>query len=211
MCGRFTQSKDPKQIAKRFKVDSIALDDFKPSYNIPPSAKVPIIVPTEKGRRLESGQWGLKRAWAPQIINLQAEKLAKGVFKKNLASQRCIVPADGWYEWGTAGGKKYPVRFQLNDGELFGFPALYDQGDPKTFAIFTTAPNEIAAAVHHRMPAILLPDQEDVWLNTALADITALVALLRPFPAARMLSYPVSLVVNSPRNNSPELIKPIRR
>ncbi len=211
MCGRFTQSKDPNQIAKRFKIDSVALDDFKPSYNIPPSAKVPIIVLIEKGRRLESGRWGLKREWAPQIINLQAEKLAKGVFKKNLASQRCIVPADGWYEWGTEGGKKYPVRFQLNGGELFGFPALFDQGDPKTFAIFTTAPNEIAAAVHQRMPAILLPDQEDKWLNPALTDIRALVALLTPYPAARMQSYPVSLAVNSPRNNSPELINPISR
>jgi putative SOS response-associated peptidase YedK len=211
MCGRFTQSKDPNQIAKRFKVDSIALDDFKPSYNIPPSAKVPIVVPTETGRRLESGQWGLKRQWAPQIINLQAEKLAKGVFKKNLASQRCIVPADGWYEWGTADGKKYPVRFQLNDGDLFGFPALYDQGDPKTFAIFTTTPNEIAAAIHHRQPGILLPEQEDAWLDPAQTDISVLVALLKPYPAASMRSYSVSLAVNSPKNDSPDLIKPISR
>ena len=209
MCGRFTQGKDPNQIAKRFKVDSIALDAFKSSYNIPPSAKVPIIVPTEKGRRLESGQWGLKREWAPQIINLQAEKLAKGVFKKNLATQRCIIPADGWYEWGTVGGKKYPVRFQLNDGELFGFPGIFDQGELKIFAIFTTTPNSVAILVHHRMPSILLPEHEDAWLDPKLTDIPRLIGLLAPYPADPIQSYAVSVAVNSPRNDSPDLIKPI--
>ena len=211
MCGRFTQSKDPNQIAKRFKVDSIALEDFQPSYNIPPTAKVPIIVATERGRRLESGRWGLKREWASQIINLQAEKLLKGAFKNAVGTRRCIVPADGFYEWGHAAGKKYPVRFQLPGAELFGFPGIYDEGEPKAFVIFTTTPTEVVAKVHARMPAILVPENEDAWLDPRQTDLPTLVGLLLPYPPDRIESYPVSLAVNSPKNNSPELIRPITR
>jgi len=210
MCGRFTQSKEPAKIAKRFKVDSVALEEFKKSYNIPPSSKVPVVVPTEKRRRLESAAWGLKREWAPQIINLQAEKLLKGAFKKLLSTRRCLVPADGFYEWGTRGAKKYPVHFRLKSGELFGFPAIYDEDEPKTFAIFTTTPNTVVSPVHHRMPAILLPDQEDAWLDTSQSDAEAVVKLLGPYPADLMEAYEVSPAVSSPKNDAPELILPLK-
>ncbi len=145
MCGRYTLAADPARIAKRFNVSSITLEEFKPSYNIPPSLKLPIIVQTPTHRRLESAVWGIKREWAPNIINLQAEKLLKGAFKKSLALRRCLIPADGFYEWGTKDGIKYPVRFQLKDGDLFGFPGLYDEGEPKTFLFFTIAPNAVVS------------------------------------------------------------------
>jgi len=210
MCGRVTLAYDPEKIAKRFKATSVAIDEYKRSYNIPPSAKMPIILEADKHRRMESAVWGLKREWASNIINLQAEKLAKGSFKKVLTVRRCILPVDGFFEWGTFGGKKYPVYFKLKTGELFGMPAIYDEGEPKTFAIFTTTPNKIVAPVHHRMPAMLLPEQEDSWLDPKLNDVDAAVAFLRPYPAELMEGYPVSPAVNSPKNDAPELLQQVK-
>ena len=209
MCGRFTLAKDPSEIAKRFNVSSIALDEFKRGYNIPPTSLVPIVISTEKGRRLESGKWGLTREWAPQITNLQEEKILKGTFKKLLGSQRCIVPADGFYEWGTRDKRKYPVWFHMKDKGLFGFAAIYDTGEPKTFSIFTTAPNSVVKCTHDRMPVILLPDYEDKWLDSSITDVEKLHRLLSQYPADLMSGYEVSPAVNYPKNNDHRLIAPI--
>jgi len=209
MCGRFTLFKEPELIVERFGVDSIAIEEFKVSFNIPPTAKVPIITATLNGRRLETAKWGIQRAWAPQITNLQAEKILKGTFRKQLAAQRCIVPANGFYEWATRAKKKYPVYFQLKSQELFGFPGIYDEGELKTFSIFTIKPNAVVAPTHDRMPAILLRENESKWLDPKITDLKALSQLLITFPAEAMTSHEVTTAVSYARNDHPDLIKPI--
>lgn len=209
MCGRYTLSKDITAIAKRFNVTNVAFEDLRPGYNIPPTSLVPVVVQTPKGRRLELARWGLKREWALQIANLKEEKIVKGPFKKLLASQRCIVPVDGFYEWGVRDKKKYPVWFHLNSRELFGFAAIYDEGEPKTFSIFTTSPNTVVSKTHDRMPVILSAQNEDKWLDSSVKDLEILHSFLTKYPDSDMASYEVSAAVNYPKNNDPQLIKPI--
>lgn len=220
MCGRFSRRHQVEEIEERFEVEAEGFD-FAPSYNIAPSQISPVI--TFRDRRLiEASKWGLVPFWAKEpsignkMINARAETLAeKPSFRNALARRRCLVPADGFYEWQKRGkGPGVPYYIRLRGGGLFAFAGLWEEWkDPAggvlhTFTIITTEPNELISAFHHRMAVILAPGDEGAWIDPKLAPADAL-SLLRPYPAAEMEAFVVSRAVNSPANDGPQLIEPL--
>ena len=223
MCGRYTQTSAFDELAGRFGITVLDDDreDLTPRYNTAPSLTVPVVVATGAGRRLVMARWGFRPAWmkgsAPPPINAKAETLATSrMFQDALTRGRCLVPADGFYEWKAVPGqkRKQPYYVKVRDG-LFAFAGLWTPsagpGLPPTCTIITTAPNELLAEIHDRMPAILERADEDRWLDPRVTDPAALLALLRPLPAERMEAYPVSALVSSPGNEGPELVAPLSR
>ncbi len=199
-------------------------DDWTPRYNITPTQPVPIIRqnPKEARRELSLVRWGLIPSWAKDMsgtagmINARSESAAiKPAFRDALKSRRCLVPADGFYEWARAGKAKQPYCFEVNEGELFAFAGLWERWkDPngnwiKSCSILTTTPNAVTAAVHDRMPVILYPDNYDLWLDPGFTDVTAVSELLKPYDARLMRSYPVSTRVNHAANDDPECSAPV--
>jgi len=172
--------------------------------------------------RLILSRWGFVPVWADdpaignRMINARAETVtAKPAFKKAIASQRCIVPANGFYEWRNTGGKKQPVYIRLKSGRIMAMAGIYNtwvspSGETvNTFAIITTQPNELIKEIHNRMPVLLHPDQYEEWLQTEKLSPEALDAIFKPFPPEELEGYDVSSMVNSPANNSPENIEPL--
>lgn len=217
MCGRFTRFHKPEEIAERFDVETIE-EAATLRYNIAPSQIVPVIRRVEK-REMIACKWGLVPFWAkdPKIgykmINAKGETLAqKPAFKNALARRRCLIPADGFYEWlKLEKGQKQPVYIRLRDHKLFAFAGLYEdwkspEGEKlRTFTIITVEPNELLSKIHNRMPAILKPDEEAVWLDPQ-TTVNDTANLLRPYPADEMESYQVSPAVNSPSVDDPSCI-----
>jgi putative SOS response-associated peptidase YedK len=217
MCGRY--SLVPKaDFAERFGVENLQLD-LEPRYNIAPTQTTPVIT-RNSPNRAEEMRWGLVPFWAKdpsignKMINARAETVAeKPAFRKALAARRCLVPASGFYEWKRDAGGKVPHYIFLRDTDSFAFAGLYeiwkdDAGKTlKTYTIITTTPNELMETIHNRMPVILSREDEGLWLDKE-ADIPALLALLRPYPAEQMDAYVVSKAVNSPMHEGESLIEP---
>lgn len=219
MCGRFTRHHKPKELAERFDVEPIA-EAAEPRYNIAPSQIVPIIRFLNE-REMVASKWGLVPFWAKdtsignKMINARAETLAeKPSFKNALAKRRCLIPADGFYEWQKKGKEpSQPIYVRLRSGELFAFAGLWEEWKSpegnilRTFTIITVEPNELISTIHNRMAAILKPDEESDWLNpkNSVADV---VQLLKPYPASEMEAYKVSRAVNSPSFDDPSCILP---
>ena len=217
MCGRYSLP-DPEDIPIRFKGTRVGYD-LKPRYNAAPSEDLPVIV-SDGERRVELMRWGLVPFWANdekvgyKMINARAESLAdKPSFRKSLSMRRCIIPAGGFFEWKKIDREKVPYYIFLKNHQLFGFAGLYDvwhdkQGSAlKTYTIITTQPNSLVGTIHNRMPVILEKHDEDTWLNPDETEPAHLAKLLRPYPAGEMESYPVSRLVNSPANDSKEVIE----
>lgn len=220
MCGRFTLTVDPQVIQQEFGVQTVAAD-LKPRYNIAPTQPVAVVV-NDGGRRLEMFRWGLIPFWAKdpaignRMINARAETVAeKASFKNSLKNRRCLVVADGFYEWRKEAQGKTPFYIRLASGRPFAFAGLWDtwspkEGDPvRSCTIITTAPNEFMASIHNRMPVILTPAAVERWLDPDESNPEVLQPLLQPYPAELMMGYPVSRVVNSPANDSPACIEPL--
>lgn len=223
MCGRYTQTASPENLIFRFGFHNQDAG-LKARYNLAPGQLAPVIV-HEGSKTLVSMQWGLVPSWAKEpalgklghrMINARAETITqKNSFKRLLPSRRCLVLADGFYEWVKLEQGKAPMRFVLKGGEPFSFAGLWDRwknpdgGELKTFTIITTQANELLRPVHDRMPVILTPEAEESWLNIDLKDPLALTMLLKPFPAGRMESYYVSPIVNSPRNDLIQCIQAV--
>jgi putative SOS response-associated peptidase YedK len=217
MCGRY--SLVPKaDFAERFGVENLQLD-LEPRYNIAPTQTTPVIT-RNSPNRAEEMRWGLVPFWAKdpsignKMINARAETVAeKPAFRKALAARRCLVPASGFYEWKRDAGGKVPHYIFLRDTGSFAFAGLYeiwkDQDGQvlKTYTIITTTPNELMETIHNRMPVILSREDEGLWLDKE-AEIPALLALLRPYPAEQMDAYVVSKAVNSPMHEGESLIEP---
>ncbi len=221
MCGRFSSSSKPEQIKKEFKV---AVEDpaiFKPRYNIAPSQMIPIVLDRTGERIVAQLKWGLVPSWAKdaligsRMINARAETLMeKPSFREAYKSRRCIIPASGFYEWQRAEkGAKQPFYFYLTNKEVFGFAGLWEEWLDKksgesleTCTIITTEANDVLKPVHDRMPVILKAADYDEWLDTKEANTDKLQKLLAPYPPDEMSSHAVSLAVNSPTFDSPELI-----
>ncbi len=191
-------------------------EDWSPRYNVAPTQPVPIIRqnPKEPRRELSLARWGLIPWWAKdasgaaRMINARSETAATlPAFRDALKSRRCIVPADGFYEWVRKGKNKQPFCFEINDGELFAFAGLWERWkDPsgkllETCSILTTKPNAVTSAIHDRMPVILESGAYDLWLDPGFADVPALSDLLKPFEARLMRCYPVSARVNNVAND----------
>jgi len=225
MCGRYYRRSDKQRIAEAFRIGVPPTFDILPSYNIAPQTFQPVIRPNrETGEReLAQMRWGLIPFWAKDAkigystINAKTETCATSpAFREALKRRRCLVPADGFYEWARIDPKtKQPWAFVLTDGSIFAFAGLWEMwkdkatGQPlETYTIITTEPNELMAAVHNRMPVILAPKDYDRWM--APADPAQLpVDLLRPFDADQMTTWKVSAAVGNVRNNTPELCIPV--
>lgn len=214
MCGRFGLTLTEK-VAARFGLDSQQLS-FDARYNAAPTQLMPVVV--EDGYRVaEMMRWGYEPRWLKEkgggrpLINARAEKLASApTFREALLHRRAIVPATHFFEWAGTGRDKVPYVFRLKDGELFGLAGLwFDEGGERRFVVITTEPNELTMPIHNRMPAILRRENENLWLDPDWAEPERLMALLPPYPTGEMEAYPVSGRVNSPRNDSVDLLEPV--
>lgn len=197
----------------------VRLPPVAPRFNIAPRQEVPAVVIRRAARKLVVMRWGFQPAWlagrgVPPFINAKAESLLdKPLWRGVLRSNRCLIPADGFYEWRTIPGSraKQPIHLRLSQGDLFAFAGLFaqDADGNLTCAIVTTEANPLVAPIHSRMPVILAPEDEAVWLDGLEQDPRVLVSLLKPYPADAMASSPVSRDVGNVRNEGPTLLKPV--
>ncbi len=227
MCGRFTLTIDSTGLQAAFPGLLLPEDGppLAPRYNIAPTQSVATILNGETPR-LRHLRWGLIPFWAQdaqtgaRLINARAETLAeKPSFRTAFRRRRCLIPADGFYEWQRlSSGCKQPVYVRLQSGGEFAFAGLWEcwsspGGGPAdalhSCAIITTAPNELLEPIHNRMPVILSPSAYQAWLAPGDIAPPALQPLLRPYPAAEMNAYPVARTVNNPRNDSPDCVQPV--
>ena len=222
MCGRFTLTVDPAELQAAFPNFSFPLQ-YAPRYNIAPTQPV-MVLPNNGKLTADFYLWGLIPIWAKEpdiasrLINARAETLAeKSAFRGAYKYKRCLIPADGFYEWKSQPGSrlKTPYHIRLASGKPFAFAGLWDEwlapdgSEVRSCTIITTEPNALMATIHNRMPVILPPSAYAQWLDPAAQRPEALQKLLTQYPAEEMTAHSVSTQVNSPANNEPELIVPI--
>ncbi|WP_281886813.1 SOS response-associated peptidase [Paenibacillus sp. YYML68] len=231
MCGRYTITLDWDELVLRFMLDQQP-GNYKPRYNAAPGQMIPAII-SGVGRgadgstyapanRLGELRWGLVPAWAQddrggaRMINARSETAAeKPAFRQLLARKRCLIPADGFYEWERRGKSKQPIRFVLRSGEPFAMAALYDtwvrpDGTKlHTCSIMTTEPNSVVARVHDRMPVILTRDHEERWLDRRLQSTSELLPMLKPYAAEELDFYEVDSGVGKVSWDEPGCIERI--
>jgi putative SOS response-associated peptidase YedK len=220
MCGRFTLTTDGARLQERFALDTLE-PAYTPSYNIAPSQPVVAIL-NDGERRAAWLRWGLVPSWAKdpsmgqRLINARAETVAdKPSFRRAFRQRRCLVLADGFYEWRRHGKQKQPMYIGLRHREPFAFAGLWEvwrdaAGAPlHTCTLLTTTANTLLQPIHERMPVILPPAAESMWLDRQIVEPQHLLPLLVPYAPAAMVAYPVSPLVNSPRNNSPVCLAPL--
>jgi putative SOS response-associated peptidase YedK len=228
MCGRVAQYRGPMEYASLLKIDWTKslpreLPNTPPHYNGAPGQDYLIARshPETHDTTLDLIRWGLLPSWAKdqkiawKLINARAETVASTpAFKTAFAKRRCLVPVDGFYEWKKAGEEKHPYLIGMATGEPFTLAGLWENWkDPatgewiRTFTIITTDANELVSELHDRMPVVIGPEDRNLWLNGE--DPQELQALLRPFPSELMTMRPVSMKVNSPKNDNPDLLAPV--
>ena len=216
MCGRFSQTKKIKDIKKRFNVERVP-ENLPELYNIAPEQNAPVILnafPNE----IALARFGLVPSWSKEektaysMINARAETiLEKPTYKRLIKSKRCLVISDGFYEWQKKFDHKTPYRIHLKNDEPFAMAGIWDkwgQGESIffSFSIITTTPNKLVSPIHDRMPVILDPTDESLWLQDT--PLERIMPMLRNYPAEKMETYRISNLVNSPLNNSEEIFKP---
>lgn len=221
MCGRFAQPQTKDELARRFAVaDATAAPELAPSFNLPPSRPAYVVGYNHHARRrgLAAMSWGFVPRWwkkslreAARPINATAEGVAeKPTFRDSFRSRRCLVPVAGFFEWEKRSGTKVPHWLHPADDGAFALAGVWNYWPPEklhSFAVVTTTPNELVRPLHDRMPVILPEEQWGEWLDPR-TPLDAVRSLLVPFPAERMRAFPVSRLVNSPKNDGPELVTP---
>lgn len=220
MCGRFTLTIDPAQLQAIFQAQSPS--DLTPRFNVAPSQAVAVIANRAEPRAIELFRWGLIPAWADDVkignrlINARAETVAeKPSFRAALKRRRCLVLADGFYEWRKTGKTKTPMYIQLADGAPFAFAGLWetwtahDQAPIHSCTLITTTPNTLMATIHDRMPVILPPEAYATWLAPTELPAEKTLPLLQPYPAEAMRAHAVSTLVNNPLFDSRECVLPV--
>lgn len=223
MCGRYRLSRRKQIIEEHFDAPDWQ-DDWSPRYNIAPTQPVPVIRqhPREPVRQISTMRWGLIPSWAKdtagaaRMINARSETAhTLPAFRDALKSRRCLIPADGFYEWQRTSTSKQPFCFEVGDGGLFAFAGLWERWrDPsgqwiKSCSILTTTPNAVTSAIHDRMPVILGKDDYDVWLDPGMQNVAAISELLKPYDAGQMRSYTVSSRINYAANDDEECSRPV--
>lgn len=231
MCGRYTLFAPPDEVESRF--GATFADGFEPTYNAAPGQALPVVT-DEAPETIQRFEWGLVPSWADDrsefgFINARAETVReKRSFAGAYERRRCLVPADGFYEWVERDGGKQPYRVALDDDAVFAMAGLWERWTPstgqtgldefgggtpdadpdpvETFTVVTTEPNEVVADLHHRMAVVLAPDEEETWLT---GDPDEVADLLDPYPPDGMYTHPVSTAVNSPEHDSPALVEPV--
>ncbi|MBD3882971.1 SOS response-associated peptidase [Phormidium tenue FACHB-886] len=219
MCGRFTLTQSAEAIAEHFELEESPF--LAPRYNIAPTQPVAVVRAAQNDRQFTHLHWGLIPSWSKdptmgaRLINARAETVAeKPSFRSALKYRRCLIPADGFYEWQRIKDKKQPYWFGLDDRQPFAFAGLWehwqspDGSEIESCTIITTAANALMQSIHDRMPVILEPQDYEQWLDPAVQKGDRLQSLLRPYSDEAMLTYPVSTTVNNPRNDSPDCIEP---
>jgi putative SOS response-associated peptidase YedK len=217
MCGRYRMTRADK-LAQQFDVEEIDIE-LSPRYNIAPGQMIAAVRqnPEKPSRRLSSFKWGLVPSWAKdpnigyKMLNARSETIIdKPAYREAFKSRRCLVPADGFYEWKTEGKTKQPFNFCMKDDSIFALAGIWERWkDPKgewlqTVSIITTGPNAIMQDVHDRMPVIVRPDDYELWLDPGFKKTETLIDLLKPYDASLMKRYPVSTRVNSVKWDDPE-------
>jgi putative SOS response-associated peptidase YedK len=222
MCGRYEVHTPVEEIARIFgaqpEVEAAALP---PRYNVAPTLRVPVVRTGRHGRALEAMTWGLVPGWAkdlsgPKPVNARAETVFdKPMFRTAIRRRRCLLPADGFYEWQQRPGGKQPYHIGMADGQVFALGGIWEywarEGQPAlvSCAVIVTHANTLMASIHDRIPVVIDPRDYSAWLS-ADADDGAIMRMLAPFPPERMRAYPVSTRVNNVKNDAPDLIQQIQ-
>jgi putative SOS response-associated peptidase YedK len=229
MCGRYTLARSQQELSERYGIKQLFMD-FTERYNIAPTQKVPVVLNLAGQRAMEPFQWGLIPSWVTDLkktkplINARCETLAqKPSFKAALSKRRCLVPADGFYEWKKSGAIKRPMFIHQVDNAIFSFAGIWEEWCPseadadtafdaeteplRTFSIITSKANDTMAPVHDRMPVILSREDEARWLDTDITDPTLLLPMLQPCANELITMHEVSPLVNSVRTDNAELIE----
>lgn len=211
----------PEQLMLRFAVEQLSFE-YQPRFNIAPGQLIPAVISQEGKNRLGLLKWGFVPSWAKdtsgayKMINAKSETVhEKPSFKNSFLRKRCVIPADGFYEWMSQSGSKQPMRIVLKSKEIFGLAGLYDTWTSPdgtklhTVTILTTTPNKLMEPIHNRMPVVLRREDEPKWLDRGQQNIETLQALMQPYPATELEAYPVSSAVGNVRNDSPACIEPL--
>jgi len=222
MCGRYVLRAPFSELVRLYNITNNL--NLEPRYNIPPTEDVPVVRSRDEKRTVDMLRWGLVPWWAKDIkvgfsnINAKAETVAeKPAFRDAFRERRCIIPADGFYEWKKLDPKtKQPYAIVMKDRGVFGFAGLWERWKDRTTGqtvqsctIITTTPNEVCAPLHNRMPAILLPESYARWLGEEPTEPPHLLGMLKPYPADAMEAYPVSTRVGNVKNTDASLIEPV--
>ncbi|MEW4220984.1 SOS response-associated peptidase [Rossellomorea marisflavi] len=219
MCGRFSLIESVHELQQQFEFELSA--DLQPRFNIAPSQEVFSIISDGKKRRGGTLRWGLVPHWAKEakigykMINARAEGIdEKPSFREPFRKKRCLIIADGFYEWKKVDDRKQPYRFIMKDRKPFAFAGLWEtwkKGDAPlhTCTIITTTPNAVTEDIHDRMPVILKREDYDRWLDPSNQAVDKLKSLLVPYSAEEMELYPVSELVNSPKNDVADVLSPL--
>ena len=220
MCGRFTLHTPGADILRAFNVisDNVAL---VPRYNITPSQDIPVVRASDEGRELRMARWGLVPGWSKEArpkystINARVESVAeKPTYRAAFRHKRCLIPADGFYEWQKTGDKKIPHYIRMQDESMFAFAGLWEywEGEQEAFdscAIITLPASGVMTTIHTRMPAIIAAADYDAWLDTGVTDKTDIMPKLVSTLCGQLQAYPVSSYVNSPKNTDARCLEPL--
>jgi putative SOS response-associated peptidase YedK len=224
MCGRFTLTDPDADLAVQFNLPEIP--DMQPRYNIAPTQPVAAVrlSPPRPNREMVLLHWGLIPFWAKDLsmgarmINARSETVAeKPAFRSAFRRRRCLIVADGFYEWQKQNGAKQPFYIRLRTSRPFAFAGLWEHWEGadasviESCTLLTTQPNDLLQPIHNRMPVILHPEDYDLWLDPKIQEADRLQPLLRPYSTDKMAAYPVSRWVNSPGNDDPRCIEPIEQ
>ena len=214
MCGRYTDTKRDKAFLVRMGIAQAEID-FVPRYNLAPTQTATVVACNSEGQpELRRSRWGLIPFWAKDekignsLVNARAEGIAtKPAFRTSFRKRRCVVLADGFFEWQKVPGGKQPIYIHLKEGRPFVFGGLWDRwNDLETFTIITVGPNELMSSIHDRMPLILPEEAVERWLDPKTPE-EQVSGLLQPYAAAEMDCFPVSPIVNTPKVDSPDCVK----
>jgi putative SOS response-associated peptidase YedK len=220
MCGRFTLHTPESRLREAFNLEKSAPLGLKPRYNITPSQLVPIIRGTETGREMVMARWGLVPHWSKEsrtrysTINARIESVAeKPAYRTPFKRRRCLIPADGFYEWKVLEGKKTPHHIRMRDGDVFALAGLWDrwEGEGESLescSVIVMPANDIMKPLHERMPSIVDPAHQDLWLDPGVTDTTEIMTCLNSAPSDQLLTYPVSTWVNSPKHDDERCMEP---
>ena len=220
MCGRFTLHTPEAQIREAFNLEQTEPLGLEPRYNIAPTQDIPIVRDIDTGPEMVLARWGLVPSWSKEpktkysTTNARVESVAeKPTYRTPFKHRRCLIPADGFYEWKVVNGHKIPHHIRMRDSSVFAFAGLWDRwegedGGIESCTIIVMPANEVMKPIHERMPAIIAPAHYDVWLDSRVSDKQEIVQYLNSAPSSRLTAYPVSTWVNAPKHDDDRCIQP---
>jgi putative SOS response-associated peptidase YedK len=220
MCGRFTLYTPESRIRKAFHLEQTAPLGLKPRFNIAPSQQVPIIRATETDREMVLARWGLIPHWSKEpktkysTINARIESVAeKPAYRTSFKSRRCLVPADGYYEWKAMNDKKVPHYIHLRNGDVFAIAGLWDRWECEgkildSCSLIVMPASDVMKPLHERMPALIAPAHYDLWLDARITDKAEIIGYLNSAPSSQLVTYPISPWLNLPKHDDERCIEP---